>query len=160
MSGEVLYIRNIAIMATLFTASNIDLRERRIPNITVIAMFLYGLLDITYVLVAEHGITDLSKEVLFSKGLGFIVAISICVISRLVSKEGLGAGDIKMLAALGFTLGISLFLRMMVFTAVSAVILTLIMMSLRKIDRTSSLPFAPYMTLGLCAAFLIDSISR
>ena len=82
MSGEVLYIRNIAIMATLLTASNIDLKERRIPNITVIAMFIYGLLDIVYVLVVEKGFTDLSKEILIEKVLGFIVATLICVLSR------------------------------------------------------------------------------
>lgn len=156
MSGDVLYMRNIAIMATLITASNIDLKERRIPNITVIAMFVYGFLDIAYVLVVEKGLTDLSKEILIEKVLGFIVAILICVLSRYISKEGLGAGDIKMLAALGFTLGLTMFLQMMIFTAVFALILTLIMLAMHKLDKTSTLPFAPYMALGMGVTFLMN----
>lgn len=160
MIGTALYLRNTAIMATLLVATGFDLKERRIPNATVMTMFVCGLLSIIYILAVEGGFRDSAEDTLLEQGLGFIVATLICVISRYVAKEGLGAGDIKMLAALGFTLGLTLFLRMMIFTSVTALVFTIVMLLMRRLDKKSTLPFAPYITLGVCMTFLSDFISR
>lgn len=135
MIGTALYLRNTAIMATLLVATGFDLKERRIPNATVMTMFVCGLLSIIYILAVEGGFRDSAEDTLLEQGLGFIVATLICVISRYVAKEGLGAGDIKMLAALGFTLGLTLFLRMMIFTSVTALVFTIVMLLMRRLDK-------------------------
>lgn len=159
MSEELVCVRDILLVITMCVATFFDLKERRIPNITVTLVFLYGLLCPLYILITEKGITDVDKYFLSEQFWGLITAFLICITSKYISRDGLGAGDIKMLTALGFTLGLTVFLQMMIFTALTALFFTLIMFASHKLDKTSALPFAPYMTVGVGTACLLDLIT-
>lgn len=159
MSEDLICVRDILLVITMSVATVFDLKERRIPNVTVILVLSYGLLCTLYILIAEKGVTDTGKNFFSEQFWGLIAAFFICITSKYISKDGLGAGDIKMLSALGFTLGLTVFLQMMIFTALSALVFTLIMFAIHKLDKTSVLPFAPYMTLGVGMACLLELIT-
>lgn len=158
--SEAFLIGNIAVAVILITASYFDLKERRIPDFTVLAMFMCGVLDLLCTVMSEGGVTEICRSLLLEKALGLIVAIIVCISSGFVSKDGLGGGDIKMLSALGFTLGINKYLQTMIFTAVCSLVVTLVLLVARRIEKDATLPFAPFMVLGLAFKVLTEFMSR
>lgn len=90
-------------------------------------------------------------------GLGFSVVLfgGFYLIAKLVlKKEGLGLGDVKLMAACGLALGIkNIFFATLIASVTASVILGI--RAARKKERGMEYPFAPYLALGCIVALLV-----
>ena len=66
----------------------------------------------------------------------------------LTGKEGLGFGDIKLLAALGAWIGWKLIPLVLFLAAVFGLIYALSIMFIKKININESIPFGPFLALS------------
>ena len=135
----------------------IDLEHGIIPNklvypSLVIALVLSIVLTQTKV-VPQAGIVPGIKDA----GIGFGIGLGLFLLIVLISRGGMGWGDVKMAALIGLVTGyplvfVALFLAVVLGGLVAGILL---LFKLRK--RKESIPFAPYLSLGAMMTLLFGS---
>ena len=117
----------------------IDLEHQRIPNVLVLICLLFGLLfQVTGIL------NDSWRESL----IGFAVGGAFMLLIFIVSKGGMGAGDVKLIAVLGFYVGFPDIIMLVMLSFIIGAIMGIITLILRKGSRKKAIPFAPFIAMG------------
>lgn len=146
-------LRPMLLTGLLFPVCVTDIRRRTIGNGWCIAIGSCGLL--LFAVEAFLARPDWIP-VLTSAGAGVLAATLLCLLCRLVSKEGFGMGDVKLVLAMGLFLGIDRFLRAMALTGALTLIGALWLLLVRHANKTETLPLAPFLTAGALLASLGD----
>jgi leader peptidase (prepilin peptidase)/N-methyltransferase len=74
--------------------------------------------------------------------------------------QGLGLGDVKFLAAAGIWIGVAGLPVLLLFAALTALAAAAVMqLAGRDMTRQTSLPFGPFLTIGLLLALVVQQIS-
>ena len=131
-----------ACACTLIVISMIDFRTYEIP---------FGCNLVILALGAVRLILDLPHW--YSYVIGFFTVSGIFMIIYWITRgNGIGGGDIKLMAAAGFLLGWKEILLALVIGSVAGSVIHLILMKVQKKDRV--LAFGPYLALGIFFAML------
>lgn len=85
--------------------------------------------------------------------LGAVVGYVLIMIIILVSKGGMGAGDMKLLGCLGIILGWKLTLLAFFIGTFAGALVGGLLMGLKKLKRGEPMPFGPYLLLGAIISF-------
>lgn len=121
----------------------IDLRTQLLPDSITLTLLWLGLLfSLFFVFVEPY-------QAIFGAILGYVIlwiAASIYKIIR--KKEGMGHGDLKMLAMLGAWFGAQMVLNILILSVVLALLASLFLMSLKKITTDKPIPFGPFIALS------------
>ena len=81
--------------------------------------------------------------------LGFLIGGGLFLVVYIVSKKGLGGGDVKFMAAAGLYLGLRAVFSAMFFGTCLAAITGLILILLKRIGRKDTIPLAPFLYIGI-----------
>lgn len=136
-------LRTAVLFAVVTATTVIDLRYRIIPDRLNLAGFILGA-----ALLFE------SREVFTANAIGFLAGGGILYLVAVVSRGGMGGGDIKLAAVMGLLLGWK-YLLLALFLACAAGALVGSLLVLVKIKRMKeALPFGPYLALGSVIAAL------
>ena len=136
-------ISEIVSLGILSTLAVSDIRKREIP---VYAVWCSGILSAIYYLTGER------KSMWLLAG-GVLVGICFLIISR-ITREGIGYGDSLAILVLGSFLGFWNILTVMAFTFFLMLCVLIPVLWKKKMSRTYTLPFLPFLAAGyLC--FLI-----
>jgi len=141
----------VTLLYLLFAIAQIDLHHRIVPNILVgvgllIGLFFYlpHLLNI-FMAIPESLISART----FSDALwGMLLGGGIILIIFLVSRGGMGAGDIKLMALIGLYVGLRGTAVVLMFGFLLGAITGIIFMLTGKLTRKDPLPFAPFLSLA------------
>ena len=146
---EILSLRLFILVVFSLAISIIDIKKLRIPDALLISCFvLLVFFDITGNQNILNGYSFLPQ--LSAAFLWFAVFYAIHVYT-----DGLGFGDVKYAALLGYALGLEKSIIAFLFTAFSAIFLYIIGIHVFKWEKTAKLPFAPFLTFGALAAELL-----
>ena len=115
-----------------------DITKRQISNKWVLICLLFGILKIIF-----------NRELLGKAVLGFITAVIISYTIYFISKGEFGMGDVKMLGCVGLYIGAYGFIEVLFLAVLLVVIFGVILMVLKKADRNTEIPFAPFLTAAL-----------
>ncbi len=143
--GSILTAIKMAVLfALLIAIAFIDLDHQIIPDVLVLSIFLWGLF--WQIVMAPISWWQAAGGFLLGGGILFLTAV--------ISRGGMGGGDIKLLAAAGFILGpvqtgIALFVSVLIGSVVGIV---LIVKKIRK--RKEYIPFGPFLALGIAVSVL------
>ncbi|MCB5235631.1 prepilin peptidase [Niallia circulans] len=85
--------------------------------------------------------------------LGAVVGFTLLLVIAIASKGGMGGGDIKLFAVIGFVLGIKLLFVAFFLSTFLGTIGGLIGMALGKSKKKQPIPFGPYIALGTLIAY-------
>jgi leader peptidase (prepilin peptidase)/N-methyltransferase len=139
------------IYAVLFSAllvvTAIDLEHQIIPDAITLPGIGVGLLAASTVLPVGFG--NSVAGILVGGGLLWILA---WVSPYLFGKEGMGGGDIKLLAMIGAFLGWRPVLLAVMVGAVAGSVVGLTLIGLRLLRRDEYIPFGPFLALGAVVA--------
>lgn len=108
-------ILRIMLLILLIGAVKSDLSKRKIPNRLTMSFVLIGL--------GFHGILDFPKGIFFS-GLGIVAGFLVFLIPYMM--KAMGAGDVKLMAALGALTGLRTIIFIALFTTVAGGIIILV----------------------------------
>jgi prepilin peptidase CpaA len=112
----------LAVLAVgMFVATVVDIRTRRIPNVVTAAMGLSGLM------FAAFGVSGIS---LAAAALGLVVGLALMLPGHLLGATG--AGDVKLMAAVGALVGPLIVVKAFLFTAVAGGVLAVIVALRRR----------------------------
>lgn len=91
--------------------------------------------------------------------IGGIVGYVVVAIIILISKGGMGAGDMKLLAVSGIVLGVKNVLLAFFIASLTGAVIGGFLLLLKKIEKKQPIPFGPYIVIGVVVAYFYgDSI--
>jgi leader peptidase (prepilin peptidase)/N-methyltransferase len=131
----------------------IDIRTHRLPNRIVLptlaALILLGVAD---------AITSGESTAMVRAAFGMLILGGFYAALRLLSREGMGGGDVKLAAVIGLILGWHSW-QALAAGAASAFVLgalfSLSLMMLRRADGSTRIAFGPWMILGAIFGILV-----
>ncbi|MDD3654491.1 MAG: prepilin peptidase [Desulfotomaculaceae bacterium] len=136
-------LRVILLFSLLVPAAAIDLRYKIIPDRLNLAGLILGV-----PLIFE------TKGVFWAGAAGFLAGGGLLLLIAVVSRGGMGGGDIKLAAVLGLLLGWKYLLAALFLAFVAGSIVGLTMIALKLARMKEPIPFGPYLALGAVVAAL------
>jgi len=149
MSIKLVIIAFLITIATLISFT--DLSVRKIPNIYVAVMGIIGFA------VMFTGIFNISAGMHIA---GFITGSLIFMVPYLLN-QGVGAGDVKFLAAIGLILGFENMLLTVMIMGISIILFVLGMIIVKRDFRQTMklhIPLGPFISIGFVASLLASNI--
>lgn len=139
LTGPVPAVFNYWLLSSiLVVVTFIDLEHYLIPN-KVIAVGAVLQLVLNFF---THQIS------LTNAGLGFLVGGGLLLVIALVSRGGMGGGDIKLAALLGLFLGWQNVLLGFFAASLAGALTGILLVALKKKGRKDAVPFGPFLSLG------------
>ena len=132
-----------ALFSALLVATGTDLTHRIIPNVVTVPGILLGLLGAATVLPV--GFVNALLGVAIGGGILWALAWAS---PYLFGKEGMGGGDIKLLAMIGAFLGWKPALLTVMVGSLSGSVIGLSLIGLGLMKRDEYIPFGPFLVLG------------
>jgi len=125
------------LISVLICLTFIDLDHKLVPDCLIVTLFVIGALDLCiklgFIPFLENGISDVT---LVERIIGFFaISVPIFIIGGITG--GMGGGDVKLFAALGFLLGWKAALLILLISSVSASIIGIIIIANRKRNKNS-----------------------
>jgi leader peptidase (prepilin peptidase)/N-methyltransferase len=85
--------------------------------------------------------------------LGAAIGFTLLLVISIVSKGGMGGGDIKLYALLGFVLGTKLVLMSLFIATLLGALIGMIGIGLGLVERKKPIPFGPFISVGTLIAY-------
>jgi len=155
----------VAVFSTLLAGlaiwiAFVDLEDLIIPDLATAGIAILGLTLIlleTPPSALSEEIPDVLMRAVAAGGLLFLVRVAF---KRFAGKEGLGLGDVKLMAA-GATFLSWASLPYALILAAAAAIMVIVLHRLREgawLDRETEIPFGAFLAPAIWAAFLLDRL--
>ena len=130
----------------------IDIKLHRLPDILTGSLFLTSFVAILVMSVSHHAYERLVPSVV-----GTVALVAFYFAIALISKGGMGLGDVKLSASVGLISGY--FGLNAVFVSSFAAfffgsLIGLLLMAAKKANRKTPIPFGPFMILGQYVCFI------
>ncbi|MHC0037475.1 prepilin peptidase [Pseudoneobacillus sp. C159] len=90
--------------------------------------------------------------------LGAVIGFSLLLLISIVSKGGMGGGDIKLYAVIGLALGTKMMLLSFFIATFLGAIFGMIGIALRLLERKKPIPFGPFIAAGTLIAYFYGNI--
>ncbi len=138
-------LRCLALLWGLFLIAWIDGHESVIPNRILLVMF--GIR--TVLLLAECIVyREYWMAFIASSFLGFAASGGMFLFCYLVSRAAMGAGDVKLMALLGYFIGSRFIFGTIFLIVAAAAAYNIIRLLCRKVSLRQEVPFAPFVLVG------------
>jgi len=145
---------NEAFMAMVFTgvlvaAAGVDLRTTWLPDQLTLPLLWIGLLVSTITMYVDP------VSAILGAAAGYLSLWIVYQAFKLVTgKEGMGFGDFKLLAALGAWCGLKAILSILLISSLVGAVIGSIFLLVRGKDRSTQLPFGPYLAIAGWLVFM------
>jgi leader peptidase (prepilin peptidase)/N-methyltransferase len=104
---------------------------------------MLGLVYVAFVRLPESGLSALIPSVI-----GFLLGGGLFLLIAIVSNGGMGGGDIKLMAVLGFWFGWQQLLLLMLLSFLSGAVISVGLLALKIKGRKEAIPFGPFIALA------------
>lgn len=121
----------------------IDCRYQLLPDAVTALIAVLGLIYNGLLLQA-------AQEAL----LGGMAGVAVMLVIYLLSRGGMGFGDVKLAAALGLCLGLDNIFVCLLLAFVTGGIVAAVLLAIRAKDRQEAVPFGPFLCLGALLSIL------
>lgn len=138
--------------SVLLVITLIDIEHTIIPDGLLITVLATGLMYHTLNLFwfAKQGYMGN----IINAAIGFFAASLILYLAMVISKGGMGGGDIKMMAVFGLCIGWQKILLALILAAGIGSLVGIYLMIAKKADKKTAIPFGPYLAAGILTAIL------
>ena len=144
--------RMLILVLAMAGAACVDYRERRIPN------FFPGILALSAIVLLGLGLVLQKDGAIAYITTNFLSAVCCAVflfLAAALSKQGIGAGDIKLVAALAMIGGVYAVIGTLLFGVTLCCVGAVICLVTKKKNLSGSLPFGPFLFVGLIVSVLL-----
>ncbi len=128
----------LVIVALLATITLVDLHVHQIPNALVLVLLGWALVQ-AFVF---------GQPAPLAAGLGLLVGGGLFFLMAVAGRGAMGAGDVKLAAALGAVLGWPAVLPALLYGIIAGGFAALLLLLLRRASRKSAFAYGPYLALG------------
>lgn len=139
--GYLSYIYMVAIFSLAIVFS-IDYRKQLIPDETHVVILVVGLINL---LLNLSNWSSYLLGAIVGGGIFYTLGILALVIYK---KEGMGFGDVKLMASLGLLFGLKNILVIALLAFAIGALVSIILIALKKKQMDSYIPFGPFIVIG------------
>ena len=132
-----------------YAAAVFDIKTKKIPNGLVLTMLAAWAVTLAPKIIIDAGA---AVELIKSSALGFAAGGLIFLAVYIISRKGLGGGDVKFMAAVGLYIGFSGALAAMLYGTLLAALTGVTLLLMKKIGRKDAIPLAPFLYAGILIA--------
>jgi leader peptidase (prepilin peptidase)/N-methyltransferase len=136
---ELMIIKDFSFAIILIVAGYIDIKTKTIPDYIHVLIIIVGLINID----------------VFQSVIGLIIVPLPFFIMACFKEDSIGGGDIKLMGACGFFLGVTDGLVASVVGLVIAVVVNGFYYWIKNKDKTIGFALAPYLGLGCMCAYIM-----
>lgn len=134
----------LPLLSILVAITHIDLRLKLIPDIiTFPGMIYFAVLRLFY-----------RTDPWWDYVLGFIVAGGLLLLIAVVSRGGMGGGDIKLMAMTGLAIGWKWALLAFLFATLIGGLVGLALLLFKMAGRKDAIAFGPYLAIGIAVSYV------
>ena len=144
-----LMVVRVAFATAMIALFAIDLEHHLLPNAITLPGIVVGLI---VSLVLPPGIVDSILGTLLGGGVLWAIGE---VYYRYSGQEGMGGGDVKMLAMIGAFLGWKLVLVTLVLSSIGGSLIGVLVIAIKRGGMKHALPYGTFLALGALAASLV-----
>ncbi len=138
-------LKRILLLIVLWTVAYTDYRSHRISNkILLVGVAGWGVIT----LVELWMNLGINRQVLISECVYAGVILVALLLVRLITKGGIGMGDIKLMVLMGLLEGSNGLMGSIMLSCIAIFVIAVVLLVLRKKGRKDELPFAPAILLG------------
>ncbi|MBP2028294.1 Flp pilus assembly protein protease CpaA [Acetoanaerobium pronyense] len=134
----------LILISILGIISIVDLKTRKIPNKYIIILMAI------WVPFAYFKILDSNTAIY-----GFAIGGFLLYFTALVTRGGIGGGDVKLVAVSGLYVGFPGIMYATVYGFGLAALYSIILMGLKKIGKKDFIPLGPFISIGVIIQFAI-----
>lgn len=144
-------VREQLLLHILTVIASVDIAVKRIPNVLTAAILCVWLLFLGVDIFHEGNFGSIGA-LLLRAGLGLLAGGGIMLLCMLLSRGGLGAGDVKLFAVLGLHFGMLGILNVLFYTCLLTAVASIILLVARKMKWKDTIPMSPFI-LGACLVY-------
>jgi Flp pilus assembly protein protease CpaA len=132
-----------------YIASVTDIKTKTISNKLILAMLAGWIL-----IVIPQLFFDIESILLFLRDslFGLLTGGGVPLFIYIISRKGLGGGDVKFMAVAGLYLGMIMILSALLYGSILAGLTGLILILTKKRGRKDTIPLAPFLYIGILLA--------
>lgn len=131
------------ISSTLLAILVIDLKEQLIPDVLVLIVLISSIIHKALLHFLEGIPFPLTDSLL-----GLIIAGGLFLLIVFVSRGGMGGGDVTLIGALGFVLGVKGILTVVFLSFVLGSVISIFLLAARIKSRKDPIPFGPFIVIS------------
>lgn len=146
--ADIVLVPRLLFASALIALFAIDLEHHLLPNAITLPGIAVGL---AFSLLLPPGIVPALIGVLVGGGVLWLIGEAYF---RLAGQEGMGGGDVKMLAMIGAFLGWKLVLVTLVFSSIAGSVIGMLVLASRRGGLKYALPYGTFLALGALVASL------
>lgn len=130
----------------------IDFKQRIIPNKLLLLMLLAA-----FIIYVAQGLSDPSylKMYVLNAGVGALLGGGVFFVASLISRNGVGAGDIKLYFVLGLLLSFRGIFNVLLYSTVISFVFAIVFLIMKKKKVKDELPLAPFTLLGVILSIVL-----
>lgn len=144
--------RALLLLGGLLYAAWTDVRSGRIYNRLLLLLLCAGGISLLL-----ESCMDGEWSRVQEAAMGMVLGGALCFCCYLLSRGGIGAGDVKLFAVVGFYMGRTGALWTAWISALMAAGVCILLMALRKVNRHMHIPCAPFVLLAVIAVLVGNS---
>ena len=145
-------IRSTILICFGYIASYNDLKTRKVSNKFVLIFLAAWLLFIS-VYVVYH--IDSALSVIISSLISGAAAGGFFLFVYLVSRGGIGGGDVKFIAVMGLFLTFAKLMQILLVSSLLAVIVSVILLIMKRATMKTAIPLVPFLFIGVLTTLLL-----
>lgn len=145
-------VRYLTLFWVLGMIAWVDQSSKRIPNAA-----LKDLMAVRTVLLLLECLLNQEYwlSILISAGIGLLLGGGMFLLCFLLARGGIGAGDVKLLAVIGYYVGGGAIFTLIFLTTLLAALYSLIRLALKKTGLKEEIPFAPFVFAGTILTMML-----
>lgn len=137
--------RHASVSVLLLSVAIIDWKTHLIPNVSILISLCVGAVLMICEFVIYRGE---AVSTLISCALGLLCCLVVFYVLARLTKGGISMGDVKLIAVIGWILGLSSVLVIVLFAMILCAVIGIFLMISKKKHKNDQLAFAPFLFLG------------
>ena len=147
-----LLIQNLLLWDGVACLAVTDFKLKKIPNAVTLALLLIRVFFMAWGILVHH---DSVKTVLLSSLIGMLFGGGFIFVCMVITKGGVGAGDLKIFAVIGLYFGLMGLIQIMLYSLLLSAICAIGLLISRKKGMKSTIPMAPFILAGLTFYYIL-----
>ena len=138
--------KGLLLIFGVYLIAFIDYKERIIPNKIILVLLIIRTGFLIYEAIIAF---DILRTVLAYPMLGGLIGGAVIFVAMFVSRKGVGMGDVKLFAVIGFFVGSAAILPTMIYSVLASAVFGIFLLLTRKAKLKDSIPMAPFALIGI-----------
>lgn len=139
-------ILRLVLLTIGFAAAYVDWKEKRVPNRLVAGFALAWLLILAPLVLYDP---NAAISIGVNGVIGFVISAVVLLAVYVISRKGLGGGDVKLMSVAGLYLGYDGALSALLYGSVLSALTAIVLILRKKMTAKDSIPLVPFLYIGI-----------